>query len=487
MTLFSSKRPLLHFFTASILSLLILMSASSFVLAQPPPPPQIFYGRVTIMGNPSGVGATVIAKVSNIQLGSATTDAQSLYTFSASSDETLAAGSTIDFYVNGVKAAETATYNPGAVMTEVNLTTNSAGTTPLTIVTSSLSGSTGGTSYLQTLQASGGTSPYTWSVVAGSGSLPLGLSLSSSGVISGTPTAAGTYSFTLQVNDSASQSSSATYSVTCSAAVATPLSITSYSLAGGTVGVSYSESLAASGGTAPYSWALFSGSLPPGLSLGSNGVVSGIPGNASVYTFTVGITDSASQSSSTTLSITILSASSAPTAPPPAAPPPSTPPASSPASTPSTTSTTSSSGTGQASTTPASASAFSISNLAANVSSTTAGNLVNISVSVANNGKAQGSKTLVVKINDEGVAQEDVVLEPGESKVVSFTVTKNTPGTYKVGVEALSTSFDVQAADTSSSTQQYPPLSPTIVVIIFGCGILAILVLLVLIIRKYRS
>lgn len=106
---------------------------------------------------------------------------------------------------------------------------------------------------------------------------------------------------------------------------------------------------------------------------------------------------------------------------------------------------------------------------------------------MANNGKAQGSKTLVVKINDEGVAQEDVVLEPGESKVVSFTVTKNTPGTYKVGVEALSTSFDVQAADTSSSTQQYPPLSPTIVVIIFGCGILAILVLLVLIIRKYRS
>ena len=92
----------------------------------------------------------------------------------------------------------------------------------------------------------------------------------------------------------------------------------------------------------------------------------------------------------------------------------------------------------------------------------------------------------MLKINGEGVAQEEVVLDPGESKVVTFAVTKNSPGTYKAGIDFLSTSFDVQAASTGSSTQEYP-LSPTIVGIIFGCGLLLILVLLVVIVRKYRS
>ncbi len=72
---------------------------------------------------------------------------------------------------------------------------------PLTIVTSSLAGGTVGTSYSQSLSASGGTSPYTWSLVQGQGTLPPGLSLSAGGVITGTPTTAGTYNFTVRVTD----------------------------------------------------------------------------------------------------------------------------------------------------------------------------------------------------------------------------------------------------------------------------------------------
>jgi hypothetical protein len=74
---------------------------------------------------------------------------------------------------------------------------------PLTITTTSLPNGTLGQSYTTTLQATGGTAPYTWTIATGS--LPPGLSVSSStGVISGIPTTAGTYAFTAQVTDATS-------------------------------------------------------------------------------------------------------------------------------------------------------------------------------------------------------------------------------------------------------------------------------------------
>ena len=78
----------------------------------------------------------------------------------------------------------------------------------LTITTTCpLSQATVGTTYSQTLTASGGSSPYTWSwqYISPSTQLPPGLTLSSTGTISGTPTTAGTFYFRLQVTDSASR------------------------------------------------------------------------------------------------------------------------------------------------------------------------------------------------------------------------------------------------------------------------------------------
>lgn len=115
------------------------------------------------------------------------------------------------------------------------------------------------------------------------------------------------------------------------------------------------------------------------------------------------------------------------------------------------------------------------------------GGKVNISIRVANNGSVQGRKTLVLKVDDEGVAQQDVVLEPGESKVIDFAVNIPEPGTYKAGIDALSTSFDVKGpASTAGGSQTYPE-TPVMVWVILAGGVLAILVLLVLIVRKYRS
>jgi large repetitive protein len=132
---------------------------------------------------------------------------------------------------------------------------------------------------------------YTWSLAVGS-TLPPGLSLSASGQLSGTPTTTGTYTFLV---DAADTTNSANVGVKSFVLTVTPISITTSSLPYGDVGVSYSTSLAATGGTGSLTWTLaFSQStfLPPGLTLNPNGTISGTPTSAGAYTITVQATDS---------------------------------------------------------------------------------------------------------------------------------------------------------------------------------------------------
>ncbi len=84
---------------------------------------------------------------------------------------------------------------------------------PLSIVTSSLTGALVNTPYTGVLIAAGGTAPYTWSLASGSAPLPPGLTLNSNGNISGTPTTAGTYNFTVRVTDSASATATKALSI----------------------------------------------------------------------------------------------------------------------------------------------------------------------------------------------------------------------------------------------------------------------------------
>jgi Putative Ig domain len=157
-----------------------------------------------------------------------------------------------------------------------NLTLTIAPAT-MTITTSSLPNGQVSVAYNATLAASGGTSPFTWSIT--SGTLPAGLSLNgSSGVISGTPTAAvSSTPLTFQAQDSGSPKQTKTTNLTLTIAPAT-LAITTSSLPSGQVGVAYSTTLTASGGTTPYSWSITSGSLPAGLNLNaSTGAITGTP------------------------------------------------------------------------------------------------------------------------------------------------------------------------------------------------------------------
>ncbi len=84
------------------------------------------------------------------------------------------------------------------------------------------------------------------------------------------------------------------------------LVITSSSpLSDGTVGSAYSQTLVATGGTAPYTWAVVSGGLPAGLTLGAAGVISGKPTAEGAYGFTVRVRDSEEQSATKALSLTV--------------------------------------------------------------------------------------------------------------------------------------------------------------------------------------
>ena len=179
--------------------------------------------------------------------------------------------------------------------------------TPVAISTTSLAKGTAGTAYSATLQASGGTSPYTWSLA--SGSLPAGLALSTSGTVSGTPSASGTSSFSVTAKDSEStpQSATAALSITVAAAVSTPaaLKITTGSCNSGTAGSAYSATLQATGGTSPYTWSLASGSLPAGLALSTSGTISGMPSTSGTSSFSVMVKDSESTPQSVTGALTL--------------------------------------------------------------------------------------------------------------------------------------------------------------------------------------
>ena len=152
----------------------------------------------------------------------------------------------------------------------------------------------------------GGITPYTWAI--SNESLPAGLTLdTSTGVISGTPATPGTAAFTVQATDSENPAMTATepLSITVNPA---PLAVTTTSLPGATVGGSYRQTLAASGGIAPYTWSVSSGSLPTGLSLNpSTGVISGTPAVLGTSTFTVTVTDAQTpaMTASQQLSITV--------------------------------------------------------------------------------------------------------------------------------------------------------------------------------------
>lgn len=188
--------------------------------------------------------------------------------------------------------------DPGITLYYANWVISPVAAVTITVSPSSLPTGTINTSYSQQLSASGGTSPYTYST---SSPLPAGVTLSSSGLLSGTPTQSGDYSLTIQVTDSASNSINVQRTLSVGSV---NITISPSSLPSATQNTAFSQQLSASGGTGPYTYSA-TGSLPSGISLTSGGLLSGTPTASGTFSIGIVATDANSNTGSTTYSLVI--------------------------------------------------------------------------------------------------------------------------------------------------------------------------------------
>ncbi len=175
--------------------------------------------------------------------------------------------------------------------------------TPVTLPGGALS-----TAYAQVVAAAGGSTPYSYAITAGS--LPPGLALNgATGAIAGMLSAPGSFAFTVTATDANGCMVSRAYTLAVSGTTV-PVSISPPTLPGGTVGIVYVQTITASGGTAPYTYAVTSGALPSGLTLGANGQFLGSPTLPGTFTFTVTVTDAVGSTASMTYTVTVVASGS---------------------------------------------------------------------------------------------------------------------------------------------------------------------------------
>jgi hypothetical protein len=158
----------------------------------------------------------------------------------------------------------------------------------LALTTTALPDAYRGRPYPAALEASGGVPPYSFTLVTGS--LPEGVHLGSDGRFSGTPSASDAFGITLNVQDASQQSVSRALSLT----VREPPGFASSTLRDGLAGSAYSDTLQPTGGKAPYSFRVLSGSLPAGLLL-SGDAISGTPTTSGTASFIVEVRDANDQ------------------------------------------------------------------------------------------------------------------------------------------------------------------------------------------------
>ncbi len=168
-----------------------------------------------------------------------------------------------------------------AAVDDFTVTSYRCGSEPV-IITESLPDWTAGMLYSQQLEATGGVGEMTWTDkyldLVGTG-----LTLSATGLVSGTPLEAGPVSFTAVVTDEAKASAEKEFNFTINSHVA----VTTDALPDWTVGQTYSELLEASGGTPPINWSDRDNDLSgTGLALSSDGTLSGVPSSDGAISFT---------------------------------------------------------------------------------------------------------------------------------------------------------------------------------------------------------
>ncbi len=148
--------------------------------------------------------------------------------------------------------------------------------------------------------ATGGVPPYRWTSTS---PLPSGLTLSPKGVLSGIPQSTISEQYLAFVTDAAGSQTAAAVQLT----IGLGPTITPSAIPAAVVGIPTSFTLAATGGTPPYSWSVMSGPLPLGLVLGTNGVLAGIPAAIGTTTTTFQVNDAAGSHASAAIRMTVAS------------------------------------------------------------------------------------------------------------------------------------------------------------------------------------
>ncbi|MBB5858392.1 uncharacterized protein YhjY with autotransporter beta-barrel domain [Xanthomonas arboricola] len=205
----------------------------------------------------------------------------------------------------GFNFTATATDSGGSPTSGARAYTLTVAVATTTFPATSLPAGTAGQAYSSALNpATGGVAPYTYAVTAGA--LPAGITLNgSSGALTGTPGSVGSFSFSVTATDSTTGTpSQATrgYNLTIAAP---PIVVAPSTLPAATRGTAYSQTLSASGGTAPYTYALASGTLPAGITLASNGTLSGTATVEGSFNLTVTATDAGSFTGNQAYTLTV--------------------------------------------------------------------------------------------------------------------------------------------------------------------------------------
>ncbi len=228
---------------------------------------------------------------------------------------TVVAQAGVSLGVGAVLSGRALTTALGAVTLAGGNTIGSCSTPPacplITIAPPTLPIGKVGVAYTQQLTATGGTGPYVFRVV--SGTLPAGLTLTTGGLLSGTPTTAGSSTVTIQATDGNGCPGTITYTMVIAGASCPVITLAPSTSPAGFLGAAYSQQITATGGTAPYTFSVSSGTLPAGLTLSPGGLLSGTPTTIASSTVVIQVTDGSGCPGLITYTIAIVS--SVPTLP----------------------------------------------------------------------------------------------------------------------------------------------------------------------------
>ena len=192
----------------------------------------------------------------------------------------------------------------GTAATVTNNYTLTIAVPSLTLTPATVPAGTAGVAYTQTFTASGGIAPYTYALSAGA--LPAGMTFTAGGVLSGTPTVAGTFNFSVTATDSTT-GTAGTVTVAYTLTLSTPtITVNPATLPNAIFSISYDHVLSATGGTAPYTFAVTAGALPAGVTLNANGTISGAPTVTGAFNFTITATDALGFTGTRAYAITVV-------------------------------------------------------------------------------------------------------------------------------------------------------------------------------------